>query len=154
MTVRTVTARMDGERKRFAIVVSRWNEIVTKQLLEGALDELARHGADDVDVIHVPGTWEIPATIRKLVSADPPPNAVIALGCILQGQTTHAQLLGADVSTSLMAIQNESQVPVAWGVLTPDTIEQAFDRSGAKHGNKGREAALAAIEMAGLMEQL
>ncbi len=152
--MRTVRARMNGEKKRFAVIASRWNEIVTKQLLEGALDELSRHGVDEVDVIHAPGTWEIPPLVRRLVASDNPPDAVIALGCILQGQTAHAHLLGADVSTSLMAIQNESQVPVAWGILTPDTIDQALDRAGAKLGNKGREAALAAIEMAGLMEKL
>ena len=154
MTVNTVRATMSSSGRRFAIVVSRWNEIVTKQLVEGALDELQRYGAPKVDVIHVPGTWEIPPTVKKLVSSDDKPEAVIALGCILQGQTAHAQLLGADVGSALMALQVESQVPIAWGILTPETLEQAFDRSGAKHGNKGREAAQAALEMAGLLEKL
>ncbi len=154
MRVNTVRATMSSTGRRFAIVVSRWNEIVTKQLVEGALDELERYGAPEVDVIHVPGTWEIPPAVKKLIASDNKPEAVIALGCILQGQTAHAQLLGADVGSALMALQVESQVPVAWGILTPETLEQAFDRSGAKHGNKGREAAQAALEMAGLLEKL
>jgi 6,7-dimethyl-8-ribityllumazine synthase len=152
--VNQVRATMASTGRRFAIVVSRWNEIVTKQLVEGALDELQRYGAPQVDVIHVPGTWEIPPTVKKLVSSSNPPEAVIALGCILQGQTAHAQLLGADVGSALMTLQVESKVPIAWGILTPETLEQAFDRSGAKHGNKGREAAQAALEMVGLLEQL
>lgn len=145
---------MDSSDRRITIVVSRWNEIVTKQLLEGALDELERYGTPRVDVVQVPGTWEIPPTIKRLISGPNPPEAVIALGCILQGQTAHAQLLGADVGSALMALQVESQVPVAWGILTPENLEQALDRSGAKLGNKGREAAQAALEMAGLVEKL
>lgn len=146
--------RMDASGKRFAIVVSRWNELVTKQLLEGALDELQAHGDPAVEVVHVPGTWELPIAVRGLVTRKARPHAVIALGCILQGQTSHAELLGGDVSSALMSLQTEHGVPIAWGVLTPDTMEQALERAGMKHGNKGREAALAAIEMAGLLEVL
>jgi 6,7-dimethyl-8-ribityllumazine synthase len=152
MTVSHIRARMSSDGKRFAIAVSRWNEIVTKELVGGAIDELERYGIPNVEVFHVPGTWEIPPLVRKLVSSENPPHAVIALGCILQGQTAHAQLLGADVGSALMKLQVESQVPIAWGILTPETLEQAFDRSGAKLGNKGREAAQAAVEMAGLFE--
>ncbi|HTQ11999.1 MAG TPA: 6,7-dimethyl-8-ribityllumazine synthase [Fimbriimonadaceae bacterium] len=154
MEVAHVQAKMNSEGRRFAIVVSRWNEIVTKQLTEGALDELRRYGAPRVHVVHVPGTWEIPPTVKKLIESEDRPEAVIALGCILQGQTAHAQLLGADVGSALMALQVESRIPISWGILTPETLEQAFDRSGAKHGNKGREAAQAALEMAGLLEAL
>jgi 6,7-dimethyl-8-ribityllumazine synthase len=154
VTVNTVCARMDSTDRHFAIVVSRWNEIVTKELTEGALDELQRYGAARVDVIHVPGTWEIPPTIKRLIGSSDRPQAIVALGCILQGQTAHAQLLGADVGSALMALQVESEVPIAWGILTPDSLEQAFDRAGAKLGNKGREAAQAALEMAGLLEKL
>jgi len=152
--VTEVKATMASTGRRFAIVVSRWNEIVTKELTEGALDELSRYGIPQVDVIHVPGTWEIPPTIKKLVDSSDRPDAVIALGCILQGQTAHAQLLGADVGSALMALQVGSQIPIAWGILTPETLEQALDRAGAKLGNKGREAAQAALEMAGLLEKL
>ena len=150
MRVETVRATLSSTGRRFSIVVSRWNEIVTKQLLEGALDELERHGVPQVDVIHVPGTWEIPPIVKSLVAGDSKPDAVIALGCILQGQTAHAQLLGADVGSALMGLQVQSQIPISWGILTPETLDQALDRAGAKLGNKGREAARAAIEMAGL----
>lgn len=153
--MREVKGRINASDKRFAIVVSRWNELVTKELLAGALDELTRFGAEGIEVIHVPGTWEIPPVVQKLVSrSEGRPHGVIALGCILQGQTPHAQLLGSDVGAALMSIQTASGVPVAWGVLTPDTQEQALDRSGMKFGNKGREAALAAIELASVLEQL
>ena len=145
---------MDATGRRFAIVVSRWNELVTKALLEGALAELQRYGDPDVQVIHVPGTWEMATVVRTLVTSEKRPDAVIALGCILQGQTTHAQMLGSDVSSALMGLQVEFGVPIAWGVLTPDTLEQALDRAGAKHGNKGREAAQAAIEMVSVLEQV
>ena len=145
---------MDATGRRFAIVVSRWNELVTKALLEGALAELQRYGEPDVQVIHVPGTWEMAPVVRTLVTSEKRPDAVIALGCILQGQTGHAQMLGSDVSSALMGLQVEFGVPIAWGVLTPDTLEQALDRAGAKHGNKGREAAQAAIEMVSVLEQV
>ena len=154
MKVTQVQATMSSTGRRFAIVVSRWNEIVTKQLVEGAIDELGRYGIPEIEVVHVPGTWEIPPTIKKLLVGQSQPDAVIALGCILQGQTAHAQLLGADVGSALMALQVESQIPISWGILTPETLDQAFDRSGAKLGNKGREAAQAALEMAGLLERL
>src|SRR5689334_5166301 len=121
--------------RRFVIVVSRWNEIVTKELVEGAIDELNRYGVPVVDVVHVPGTWEIPPTVKKLLSSKDRPEGIIALGCILQGQTAHAKLLGADVGSALMKLQVESEIPIAWGILTPETLEQAFDRAGAKHGN-------------------
>jgi 6,7-dimethyl-8-ribityllumazine synthase len=152
--VQAIQGKLDASGKRFAIVVSRWNELVTKELLAGALSELSRFGAENVEVIHVPGTWEIPPVVQSLVSRDTPPAGVVALGCILQGQTTHAKLLGGDVSSALMDIQVQTRIPVAWGILTPDTLEQALDRSGMKHGNKGREAALAAIEMSSIFDQL
>jgi 6,7-dimethyl-8-ribityllumazine synthase len=152
--VREHRGRVDGAGKRFAIVVSRWNELVTKELLEGALDELSRHGDPDVDVYHVPGTWEIPVVVARLAHSNEAPGAIVALGCILQGQTPHAKFLGADVGSALMQIQLETGVPVAWGVLTPDTQDQALERAGLKHGNKGREAALAALEMIGLLEEI
>lgn len=145
---------MDASGKRFAIVVSRWNELVTKELLAGAVGELKRYGDPEVEVIHVPGTWEMPPVVRALMKRDKKPDGIIALGCILQGQTPHAKLLGADVGGALMSLQTEFGVPVAWGVLTPDTQDQALDRSGMKFGNKGREAAQAAIELASVLERL
>jgi 6,7-dimethyl-8-ribityllumazine synthase len=108
-----------------------------------------------VEVFHVPGTWEIPVVVSRLLGRkDKKPNGIIALGCILQGQTPHAKLLGADVGGALMSLQTEHGIPISWGVLTPDTQEQALERAGLKHGNKGREAALAAIELASLVDQI
>lgn len=137
---------MDATGRRIALVVSRWNELVTKELLAGALDELGRYGDPQIVVVHVPGTWEIPPVVARLLTSTEKPDAVVCLGCILQGQTPHAALLGGDVGGALMGLQVEFQTPVAWGVLTPDTQEQALDRAGLKLGNKGREAVQAAIE--------
>ena len=141
----TIDGKMDASAMRIAIVVSRWNEYVTRELLAGAIDTLTRHGCADVTVVHVPGTWEMPLAIQTLLEARKP-DAVIALGCILQGATSHAQMLANDVSSALMQLQMERDLPLAWGVLTPESQEQAIERSGMKLGNKGREAALAAIE--------
>ena len=152
--MREILGQVSGAGKSFAIVVSRWNELVTKELLDGALSEFKRHGDAEIEVVHVPGTWEIPPVVKKLLSREKKPNAIVALGCILQGQTPHAKLLGADVAGALMHLQTEFGIPISWGVLTPDTQDQALDRAGLKVGNKGREAALAAIEMASVLEQL
>ena len=145
---------MDAAGRRVAVVVSRWNELVTKELLAGALDELRRYGDPEVTVVHVPGTWEIPPVVARLLTSVEKPDAVIALGCILQGQTPHAAILGGDVGGALMSLQVEHQIPVAWGILTPDTQEQGLDRAGLKMGNKGREAALAAIETMSVLGKL
>ncbi len=149
-----IDGQMSAQGKRFAIVVSRWNELVTKELLEGALETLQRHGEPEIEVVRVPGTWEIPVAVKALLSrAANRPHGIVALGCIMQGKTTHAQLLGGDVGSALMGLQVESGVPISWGILTPETQEQALERAGLKHGNKGREAALAAIEIASVVEQ-
>ena len=154
--VRQLKAQLDAQGKRFAIIVSRWNEAITGALLDGALDEFARHGDPDVGVIHVPGAWEIPVVAAKLChgAADTRPHGIVALGCVLQGATNHAALLSADVGASLQRLQTETHVPIAWGILTPENQEQALERSGMKLGNKGREAALSAIEMASILERL
>ena len=149
-----IRGTMDASGRTIAIVVSRWNELVTKELLAGALDELKRYGDPEVTVVHVPGTWEMPPVVARLLNGERKPDAVIALGCILQGQTPHAALLGGDVGGALMGLQVAHGVPIAWGVLTPDTQEQALDRSGMKMGNKGREAALAAIETLAVLRAL
>lgn len=139
-------AQLNANQKRFVIIASRWNEFVVKQLVEGALDELARYGDAEIEVTWVPGTWEVPLACKLALASQP--DGVIALGCILQGATTHAQLLSSDVSSALMKLQMESEIPIAWGILTPETEAQAIERAGMKLGNKGREAALAALEMA------
>ena len=143
----------NGKGKSIGIIVSRWNELVTKQLLDGALDQLGQCGVENVTVVHVPGTWELPQAAFAMVESGKA-DGIVALGCILQGATPHAQMLAKDVSSALMELQNQTGVPIGWGVLTPDTQEQAFERAGMKLGNKGREAALACLEMVGLLDQI
>lgn len=138
---------------RFGIVVGRWNELITKQLLEGALDTLRSHGDPEVVVVQVPGAWEVPPVARALISSGKV-DAVVSLGCILQGATPHAALLASDVSSALMRLQVETGVPIAWGIITPDSAEQALERAGLKMGNKGREAAQAAIAAVSVLRQL
>ena len=152
--MKQIRGKMNGKGKSVAIVVSRWNELVTKELLAGAVEELESHGFANITVVHVPGTWEIPVVVKKLLKSKTAPDGVVALGCILQGQTPHAKLLGGDVGGALMALQVEFCKPVAWGILTPDTQDQALDRAGLKFGNKGREAALAVIEVVDALSQL
>src|SRR5688572_32559597 len=137
---------MDAKDLRIAVVVSRWNELITEELLAGATDELERHGASGIKVVQVPGAWEVPVAAKALTElpAAERPEAIVALGCILQGETPHARLLSIDVAAGLMNLQIQSGIPISWGILTPNTEEQALDRSGLKLGNKGREAALAA----------
>lgn len=144
-----LAGKIDASGKKFAIVVGRWNELVTKQLLEGALESLESAGASDVQVVSVPGSWEIPLACRALI--DRGIDGIVALGCILQGQTAHAKLLAADVAGALMNLQLETRIPIAWGILTPDDLDQALDRAGMKMGNKGREAAMSAVEMVSLL---
>jgi len=152
--MRVIEGQMNAAGRRIAVVVSRWNELITKELLEGAVETLTRHGNPEIEVVHVPGTWEIPVAVKALLSRpNNAPDGVVALGCILQGQTTHARLLGGDVGSALMSMQVEYGKPIAWGILTPDTAEQALDRAGLKHGNKGREAASAVIETLSVAEQ-
>lgn len=145
--------RLLGQGKRIAIVVSRWNEYVTKQLLEGALAQLDQFGVEEPLVVHVPGTWELPAAAFELIRSGRA-DGIVALGCVLQGATPHAAMLATDVSSALMNLQNEHGIPIGWGVLTPETQEQAIERAGMKLGNKGREAASACVEMVDLFEQI
>lgn len=142
-----------GKGRKIGIIVSRWNELVTKQLLEGALDQLKLCGDPEVLVVHVPGTWELPFAAQVMVK-EGVVEGIVALGCILQGATPHAQMLASDVSSALMTLQNETSIPIGWGVLTPETQEQAYERAGLKLGNKGREAAMACLEMVSLVEQI
>lgn len=144
---------MDAAGKRVGVVVGRWNELVTKALLEGALETLRAHGDPEVILVRVPGAWEIPPAVRGLI-VHQRVDAVVALGCILQGATPHAAQLASEVGGALMRLQTETGVPVTWGVLTPENQEQALERSGMKLGNKGREAAAAAVEMAALLSRL
>ncbi len=140
---------------KFAIVVSRWNAVVTDRLLDGALDALVRSGADraDVLVVRVPGAWEIPAAARALANAGRT-DAIVALGCLLRGETAHYEAIYNEVARGIGQSQQETGIPHSFGVLTCETLEQALNRAGIKAGNKGFEAALAAIEMASLRKKL
>lgn len=151
--MRTVEGSNVATGMRIGIVVSRWNELVTKELLDGAVDHLRRSGEPEITVVWVPGTWEIPPAASGLIDGSGV-DGVVALGCILQGATPHATMLAQDVSAALMELQNRTGVPVAWGVLTPETQEQALERAGMKLGNKGREAAGACVEMVDVLRKL
>ncbi|MBS1706926.1 MAG: 6,7-dimethyl-8-ribityllumazine synthase [Armatimonadetes bacterium] len=137
---------------RIGVVYTEWNELVTKQLLEGALDTLDSAGIESITVVQVPGSWEIPLTIKALLEKDC--DGAVALGCILQGATHHAQQLASDVSGALMRLQLEVGKPISWGILTPEDLNQALDRAGLKMGNKGREAANSLLDMLQVLDQI
>lgn len=144
-----------GTDLRFAVVISRWNSFITERLLDGALDTLKRHGVntDTVDVVRVPGTFEVPLLAQHLVHTKRY-DAVICLGCLIRGATPHFDYIAAECTKGIAQAMMASGVPVTFGILTTDSIEQAIERAGTKAGNKGAEAAGAAIEMANLMKGL
>ncbi len=146
---------MDGRGMKFGIVVSRFNSLVTNELLAGALDVLVRHGAKEKDqvVVRVPGGWEIPIAARALAKKGGI-DGIIALGCVMKGQTSHDEHIAAEVSKGLAAVSAEFNLPVMHGVLTPATLEQALERAGMKMGNKGAEAATAAIEIVNVLKAM
>ncbi|MDQ7052481.1 MAG: 6,7-dimethyl-8-ribityllumazine synthase [candidate division KSB1 bacterium] len=147
--------QLSAQGKRFGIVLGRFNSFVSEQLLNGALDCLQRHGADAdrIDVVRVPGSFEIPVAVSWLLNSGRY-DAVIALGVLIRGATPHFDYIASEVTKGLGQLAMKSQVPVTYGVITADTIEQAIERAGTKAGNKGWDAALAAIEMANLKETL
>lgn len=144
-----------GSGLKIGLVVSRYNDFITTKLLDGALDCLARHDvADaDIDVSWVPGSFEIPVAVKRLASSGKY-DAVVALGCVLRGGSSHFEFIAAQVSRGVAQAAHDTGVPVIFGVITPDTIEQAIERAGTKLGNKGFEAAQNAIEMANLMRAM
>jgi 6,7-dimethyl-8-ribityllumazine synthase len=146
---------LDASGGQFAIVVGRFNEHITKNLLDGALDALDRHGGDldDVRVVHVPGSWEIPVAAQKCARSGDY-DAVICLGAVIRGQTPHFDYVCSGATSGLMQTSLDTEVPVLFGILTTDTVDQAIERAGTKAGNKGRKAAEAAIEMASVMPKL
>ncbi len=140
---------------KFAIVVARWNAVITERLLEGALDAMLRGGAKraDIEVVRVPGAWEIPAAARTLANRGNL-DAIVTLGCLLRGETAHYEAIYNEVARGIGQSQQETGIPHSFGVLTCETLEQALNRAGIKAGNKGFEAALAAIEMVSLTRKL
>ena len=144
-----------GQGKKFAIVISRFNEFITSRLLSGAQDCLERHGvaAKDIDVVWVPGSFEIPVTALRIAQTHRY-DAVVCLGAVIRGQTPHFDYIAAEVSKGVAQVAMASGVPTIFGVITADTIEQAVERAGTKAGNKGVDAAASAIEMANLFGKL
>jgi 6,7-dimethyl-8-ribityllumazine synthase len=153
--MKIIQGELQAKGLKFAVVVSRFNDFITSKLLEGAVDALARHGAreEDIDVVKVPGAFEIPLTAKKLASKGSY-NAVICLGTVIRGATPHFDYVAAEVSKGVASASLETGVPIAFGVITSDTIEQAVERAGTKSGNKGFDAAITAIEMAQVMKKL
>ena len=153
--MKIIQGELQAKGLKFAIIVSRFNDFITGKLLEGAVDALVRHGAkeEDIDVIKVPGAFEIPLTAKKVASKGSY-NAVICLGTVIRGATPHFDYVAAEVSKGVASASLETGVPIAFGVLTTDTIEQAVERAGTKSGNKGFDAAMTAIEMAQVFKKL
>jgi len=145
----------EGTGRRFAIIVSRFNETVTHRLLDGAMDALTRHGTsfDNIDLVWVPGAWELPVAARALLASERY-HALIVLGAVIRGETPHFDYIAGEASRGLALASADFETPIGFGMLTCDTLAQAEARAGGTHGNKGWDAALAALEMADLVERL
>jgi 6,7-dimethyl-8-ribityllumazine synthase len=141
---------------RFAIVASRFNHFVVDRLVEGAVDCLVRHGAkaDEITLVRVPGAWELPAAVRRIAGAKKKVDAIVAVGAVIRGSTPHFDYVAGEAAGGLAAVASQSAMPVAFGVLTTETIEQAVERAGTKAGTKGWDAAASAIEMVSLFRAL
>jgi len=150
-----IEGRLLGEGKKFALVTSRFNDFITDKLVGGALDALVRSGVDDddIDLLKVPGAFEIPLVAKKAVDTGKY-DAVICLGAVIRGSTTHYDYVCAEASKGIAQVSLDSGTPVIFGIITTDTIEQAIERAGTKAGNKGWSAAISAVEMANLMDTL
>jgi len=153
--VRTHEGTMEVRGRRFAVAVSRFNDLVTSRLLEGALTAFRRHGVaeDDLEVAWTPGAFELPLVAQRLATSRQF-DAVVCLGAVIRGETAHFDYVAGECARGVQQVTLETGVPCIFGVLTTDTLEQALDRAGGKHGNKGWEAAIAAMEMAGLLDSL
>lgn len=153
--VNVIQGKLMAEGKRFGILVSRFNEFITKRLLEGALDCIKRHGGreEDIDVVWVPGSFEIP-TIALRMAQSKKYDAIICLAAVIQGGTVHFKYIASEVTKGIAQVSLQTGVPTIYGVLTCETIEEAVERAGTKHGNKGWQAALSGIEMVDLIGRL
>jgi 6,7-dimethyl-8-ribityllumazine synthase len=152
--VKTIEGKLKGDGRKFGIVLSRFNSFIGERLLEGCLDALTRHGVKDSDItlVRVPGSFEIPLQ-AKMLAKTKKFDAVICLGALIRGETPHFDYIAAETTKGIAQASLETEVPISFGVITADSIEQAISRAGAKSGNKGWEAALAALEMADLFAQ-
>lgn len=153
--IKSIEGDLIARGARFGIVLARFNSFIGERLLDGALDALIRHGGDsaNVDVIKVPGAYELPLTLKTLAAAKKY-DALIALGAVIRGATPHFEYVAGECAKGVSQVSMQFDVPVAFGVLTVDTIEQAIERAGSKAGNKGADAALTAIEMVNLLKKL
>jgi 6,7-dimethyl-8-ribityllumazine synthase len=145
-----------AEGKKFGIVASRFNEFITNKLLEGALDALKRHGAKDeeIEIVWVPGSFEIPYAAQRMAEGKQTYDAIICVGAVIRGSTPHFEYIAAEVTKGIAQVGLKTGIPVIYGVITPDTLEQAIERAGTKAGNKGFQAAMSAIEMVNLFEKI
>ena len=153
--MKEISGDLVAQGLKFAFVVARFNELIGERLLEGALDTFQRHGGnpDDVVVIRVPGAYEIPLAAKKIAGKGHH-DAVICLGAVIRGETPHFDYVAANAASGISTVSLESGIPISFGILTTDTIEQAIERSGTKSGNQGRNATLTAIEMASLLGKI
>lgn len=152
---KVIEGKFLGENKKFGIIISRFNNFISNKLLEGALDALGRHNADEnnITIVYVPGAYEIPVTAKKMAKTQKY-DAIIALGAVIRGNTPHFDYVANEVAKGVAQVNLETGVPVIFGVLTTDNLEQAVERAGSKGGNKGFEAAMSALEMISLLEQI
>jgi 6,7-dimethyl-8-ribityllumazine synthase len=155
MTTKSFEGELQAGGFKFGLMVSRFNSLITERLLEGAIDCLRRHGAseDELQIVRVPGTWEMPVALSWMTAKNDC-DAIVTLGCVIRGGTPHFDYVASEVTKGAASVSLASGTPISLGVLTTDTIEQAIERAGTKHGNKGWEAALAAIEMVNLRKSL
>ena len=153
--IKTIEGSFEGGKGHYTIVVGRWNSFVVEHLLDGALDTLRRHGVSDkqITIVRAPGAFEIPLVCRQVAAAGKT-DAIIALGAVIRGGTPHFEYVAGECTKGIACVSMEYGLPIAFGVLTVDTIEQAVERSGTKAGNKGEEAALSALEMVSLLGKL
>ena len=150
-----LTGTPRGQGRRIAVVASRFNEPITRALVDGALDALVRHGTafEDIDIYWVPGAWELPIAVRGVMATERY-DAVVALGAVIRGDTPHFDYVAGEASRGLARASTDSDIPLGFGLLTCDNVQQAEERAGGVHGNKGWDAAVAALEMADLMQHL
>ena len=153
--IKTVDGKLDATGLKVAIVASRFNDFITGKLIEGALDCLVRHGAEEtgISIYRVPGSFELPLAAQKIARSGEV-DAIVCLGALIRGQTPHFDYIASEVTKGIAQISLESGLPVTFGIITADNLEQAIDRAGAKTGNKGFEAAASAIEMTNLLREI
>jgi 6,7-dimethyl-8-ribityllumazine synthase len=153
--MKTYEGKLDAKGLKFGIIIGRFNEFISGKLLSGCLDGLKRHGADDasIDIAWTPGAFEIPLLAKKMAESKRY-NAVICLGAVIRGATPHFEYVASEVSKGVASVGLETGLPVIYGILTTDSLEQAIERAGTKSGNKGFDAALAAIEMANILKEI